>query len=119
MRTFTEKLRPDNVQFQGPEPGKGEALSGISEFCPAALFSPAQYRKVMGTGRQKKCTRVFPWGPGMTQPDSVFKISQPHPGPGSTPLPVSFLFPFFGQNLAEGAALASFFTLRVLPAQIP
>lgn len=62
--------------------------------------------------------RIFPWGPGMTQPDSVFKISQPHPDPGSMPLSVSF--PFFGQNLAEGAALASLFILkRLLPHQIP
>lgn len=54
--------------------------------------------------------RIFPRGPGMTQPDSVFKISQPHPGPGSMPFSVSFLFPFFGQNPTEGAALASLLT---------
>ena len=43
----------------------------------------------------------------MTQPDSGFKISQLPPDPGSMPLPFSFIFPFFGQNLVKGDAVAA------------
>ena len=44
----------------------------------------------------------IPRGPrGLTQPNSEFKISQLPPVWRSMPLPLSFLFPFFGQNLVE------------------
>lgn len=99
-----EKLRPEKVQVQGPASGNRDWLLWYLCALPQVLLCPlpcsAQQRTVMGTGRE--CIRIFPWGPGMTQPDSMFKISQPHPDTGSMPLS---LFPFFGQNLAEGPPL--------------
>lgn len=52
----------------------------------------------------------------MTQPDSGFKISQLPPDSGSLSLLISFIFPFFGQNLVVGdALLPSYLTIFLWP----
>lgn len=110
-----------NLQGMSLKPsvqGRGEkrviSLNGSSASSP--MSSSATHLTVKGAVGEKMSSSCIPLGPrGMTQPNSEFKISQLPPDSRSMPLSLSFLFPFFGQNLVEGDALAPFILIVFFP----
>lgn len=107
--------KPTGSKFEAWCSGKGREVSyffglsfaldssSVQSPCPASPHI-SQLKGAVG----KNALEYSPGALGMTQPDSGFKISPLPPDPGSMPLPFSFIFPFFGQNLVERDDLALF-----------